>query len=201
MALWCCLCDTLSSYSLVFVALAVIIASRVFLLSPSARRAPTRPARDASKRKHPRGTGADMQCVAPGTGEVLGTIKAYTGEDVKAAYKAARVAATESQSNGQVAWSQTSFEERRAVLQDIIDWIVENQPEIIEMSVRDSGKTGQRKQTCSLFLFRGVHVSACGPSLNSAFFQFVVCCMCVFVCLLQLLLVSFSQWWRPAWAK
>lgn len=139
MGLCCMLTDVLKSpWGVgVLVALLVIVASRL-LLSPSARRAPTRPPRDAAKRKHPRGTGQQMKCVAPATGEELGTINAYTPEDVKQAYEAARVAACE---GGAQAWGRTSFEERRAVLQDIIDWIVDHQPEIIEMSVRDSGKT------------------------------------------------------------
>jgi acyl-CoA reductase-like NAD-dependent aldehyde dehydrogenase len=79
-----------------------------------------------------------MKCVAPATGEHIGNVNAYTPTDVKNAYEAARIAATE----GENAWNKTTFEERRAVLQDIIDWMVENQREIIELSVRDSGKTG-----------------------------------------------------------
>ena len=120
------------------VTLVVIVLSRV-LLSPSARRAPIHPPRDASKRKFPRGTGADLVCKAPGTGEILGTLKAYTPADVANALAASRAAAEQ----GPQAWNKTSFEERRALLQDILDWTVKHQKEIIEMSVRDSGKTGE----------------------------------------------------------
>ena len=78
-----------------------------------------------------------MICTSPSTGEVIGTINAYTTADVKDAYEAARVAAED----GPNSWNKTTFEERRAVLQEIMDWIVANQQEIIELSVRDSGKT------------------------------------------------------------
>lgn len=78
-----------------------------------------------------------MTCTSPSTGEVIGTVHAYTTADVKNAYEAARVAAED----GPNSWNKTTFEERRAVLQELLDWIVANQQEIIELSVRDSGKT------------------------------------------------------------
>ena len=109
-----------------------------WLLAPNYHRPVTRRPKDP-KRTTPRGTGVDMKCVSPSTGELIGTIKAYTAADVKSAYEAARVAAKE----GPDSWNKTSFEERRAVLQELLDWVVGNQEEIIEMSIRDSGKTGQ----------------------------------------------------------
>jgi delta 1-pyrroline-5-carboxylate dehydrogenase len=138
MGLCCLLTEWCGTLTYVAIALLAIVASR-FLLSPDAHRAPTRPSKDAQQRKHPRGTGAQMKCVAPATGAELGYVNAYTPADVKNAYEAARVAAT----HGAESWNKTTFEERRAVLQDVIDWMVDNQREIIELSVRDSGKTGQ----------------------------------------------------------
>lgn len=137
---WHCVCDAVCSptgYMLVLTLL-VLVLSRL-LLSSNAHRAPLYPKRDASKRKFPRGTGADLVCTAPGTGEVLGTLKAYTPADVANALAASRAAAQD----GPQPWNKSSFDERRALLQDILDWTVKNQKEIIEMSVRDSGKTGE----------------------------------------------------------
>ena len=140
MSLCTLLTSVCSSYYYVLIGVLVIVASR-WLFQPNYRRAATRPSRDALARKHPRGTGAKIECVAPGTGELLGSVNAYTAADVKHAYEAARAAA-----KGPNGWSATSFEERRAVLQEVMDWIVANQQEIIELSVRDSGKTGQQEQ-------------------------------------------------------
>lgn len=140
MSLCTLLTSVCSSYYYVLIGVLVIVASR-WLFQPNYRRTPTRPSRDALARKHPRGTGAKIECVAPGTGELLGSVNAYTAADVKNAYEAARAAA-----KGPTGWSATSFEERRAVLQEVMDWIVANQQEIIELSVRDSGKTGQQEQ-------------------------------------------------------
>ena len=150
--------ESYSTLCLVLVAVAVVLLSR-WLLSPNVRRAAFHPARAASPRKHPRGTGADLPCVAPGTGESLGNVKCYTPQDVANAQKASRAAATE----GVAAWARTSFEERRAVLQEIIDWVVQNQQEIIELSVRDSGKTSQSKHTNKVGGLR----SLCGVPVRS----------------------------------
>jgi len=38
-------------------------------------------------------------------------------------------------------WGKSSFAERRNLLLDILDWVVENQEQIIIWSTRDSGKT------------------------------------------------------------
>lgn len=120
------------------VALAVVVLTRWLLLSPSARRAPTRPAVPA-ERKTPRGNGAEMKCVSPSTGADIGSIRAYTPADVKDAEQAARRAA-----EGKNGWMATDFAERRAVLQDLLDWVVTHQEELIAMSIRDSGKTGEK---------------------------------------------------------
>jgi acyl-CoA reductase-like NAD-dependent aldehyde dehydrogenase len=38
-------------------------------------------------------------------------------------------------------WAQTSFAERRAVLADLLEYILAHQEEICQASIRDSGKT------------------------------------------------------------
>jgi len=150
MALCCTLAD--NAWSIVATLLCVLVTSRLFL-RPSARRRPSLPPR-SSARTLPRGTGDVMQCVSPANGEVIGNVRAYTPADVVACVKSARVAQRgESGSGGRVSngksqkaaaaavWGASSFAERRALLQDIIDWIVANQEEIIALSMRDSGKT------------------------------------------------------------
>jgi hypothetical protein len=141
MGVACCLGDC---YVQTALAVAALYFFCKWLFAPNYRRPVTRPVRDPLKRKQRRGTGAEFESVHRGTGEVLGTVRAYTPQDVKNAEQAARVAATE----GPNAWCRTSFEERRAVLQEISDWIVAHQEEIIELSVRDSGKTGKDRTVC-----------------------------------------------------
>jgi hypothetical protein len=98
----------------------------------SGRRQPSRPA-VAHERKTPRGTGDVIECVNPANGEKLGECRAYTKAETKAAIAAGRAAQQE--------WSKTDMAERSALLMDILDWIVDNQQMIIEMSVQESGKT------------------------------------------------------------
>eukprot|EP00457_Paulinella_chromatophora_P004502 gb/GEZN01004514.1/.p1 GENE.gb/GEZN01004514.1/~~gb/GEZN01004514.1/.p1 ORF type:complete len:597 (+),score=82.13 gb/GEZN01004514.1/:123-1793(+) len=98
----------------------------------AARRAPSRPPCPMPAQPT-RGTGKPIECVNPGTGEKLGQVRAYTKEQVESVIQEARVAQEE--------WGKTSFQERRALLQDILDWIVANQEQIVEWSTRDSGKT------------------------------------------------------------
>lgn len=125
--LWnqCCNCWVLAAVALVAI-------YYLFLRSPRSRIPPSLPA-VSSKRTWPRGTGAVINCVSPSTGQELGKCNAYTPAEVFAAEKRAREA--------QKKWSQVSWDERRAVLQDVLDWIVDNQETIIQWSVEDSGKT------------------------------------------------------------
>lgn len=120
----CCVCTCALVLVLLYLAYLVF--------KPSARRPPSRPPVSA-ERKRPRGTGPVIECVYTATGEKLGSVRAYTAEEVKEAYKAAKAAALE--------WRNSSWAERRALLQDILDFVVEHQDKIVEMSMKDSGKT------------------------------------------------------------
>lgn len=72
-------------------------------------------------------------CFDPSTGASLGTATAVSGDSMKTIVAEARAA--------QVTYAKTSFEQRRALLRTILDWVVENQASIGAMSSRDSGKT------------------------------------------------------------
>jgi acyl-CoA reductase-like NAD-dependent aldehyde dehydrogenase len=123
------------------------------------RRAPSLPARD-DKRTLPRGTGPKMVCTNPATGETLpDDIREYTADDVQKAYQSAAAAAKD--------WAKTNFAERRATLMEISDWIIENQETIIEMSVRESGKTkteaslGEVMTSCEKIRWLVAHGEGC----------------------------------------
>eukprot|EP01127_Copromyxa_protea_P005495 TRINITY_DN15423_c0_g1_i1.p1 TRINITY_DN15423_c0_g1~~TRINITY_DN15423_c0_g1_i1.p1 ORF type:complete len:592 (-),score=153.72 TRINITY_DN15423_c0_g1_i1:115-1890(-) len=80
--------------------------------------------------------GRQIKIVEPATGkEVTDTIKvmSYTPEEVNECVKKAKKA--------QVEWGQTSFAERRAVLRDILNAVVDDQDNICRMSAAESGKT------------------------------------------------------------
>jgi acyl-CoA reductase-like NAD-dependent aldehyde dehydrogenase len=79
--------------------------------------------------------GSDRPVVAtdPATGEVLNTETGFSADDVKEAIRRGRIA--------QSYWAQVSFDERRAVLRDLMTYVVEHQNEICLQSVRDTGKT------------------------------------------------------------
>ncbi|NVB42819.1 aldehyde dehydrogenase family protein [Pseudenhygromyxa sp. WMMC2535] len=74
-----------------------------------------------------------IACHDPATLEDLGEVAAMDREQVDAIVARARAA--------QPRWAATSFAERRAVLRDILDWIIEHQAEICRLAARDSGKT------------------------------------------------------------
>lgn len=78
-------------------------------------------------------TGARIECVSPSTGEKLGYEHAATDEEVDACIARARMA--------QVAWARTSFDERRAVLHDLMDMVVVNMDELARASWLDTGKS------------------------------------------------------------
>jgi len=63
-------------------------------------------------------------------------VKAYTKEEVVAAYARAKQAQT-----GAQGWGNTSFEERRVVLRDILNWVLANRQTIITWSMQETGKT------------------------------------------------------------
>ncbi|KAG0335237.1 Meiotic Sister-Chromatid recombination aldehyde dehydrogenase [Podila humilis] len=72
-------------------------------------------------------------CYDPSTGRHLSTIRAHTAADVEAAVIKARKA--------QVSWSQTTFHQRKIVLQSLLDFILANQESICRVAARDTGKT------------------------------------------------------------
>lgn len=74
-----------------------------------------------------------IACVDPATREPIGEVRVDTPVDVDAAVARAKTA--------QRAWRQTSFDERRAVLRKLLDYIVEHKDDICLTIQRDSGKT------------------------------------------------------------
>lgn len=74
-----------------------------------------------------------IPCHNPATLEPLGSVVAMDEKAVREVVARARELAP--------AWAKTSFEERRAVLADLLAHIVANQAEICRLCVRDSGKT------------------------------------------------------------
>lgn len=76
---------------------------------------------------------AQIECVNPATGEVLGSMAAATPADVTAAVARAREA--------QKTWAHSSYAQRRAVLRHMLDLVLEHVDELCEAVVKDSGKT------------------------------------------------------------
>ncbi len=74
-----------------------------------------------------------IECFNPATGEKLGTVPAMTPVDVRAAVDRARVA--------QIAWRHSTFKQRRAVLQHILDHVLRHDDELCEWVVKAAGKT------------------------------------------------------------
>ncbi|PRP95031.1 Succinate-semialdehyde dehydrogenase [NADP(+)] [Enhygromyxa salina] len=74
-----------------------------------------------------------IACHDPATLERLGEVEVMDRAQVEAIVARARAA--------QPRWAATSFAERRAVLADLLEWIVEHQSEICRLAARDSGKT------------------------------------------------------------
>jgi len=72
-------------------------------------------------------------CRDAATGEVIGEAPVMERAAIVAAVRRARAA--------QAAWGQTSFEERRAVLREILKDTIEHQEELAQWACRDSGKT------------------------------------------------------------
>lgn len=76
---------------------------------------------------------ASIPCHDPATLASLGTVPAMDAEAV------GRIVARGRQA--QAAWARTTFSERRAVLSDLLAYIVGHQDEICRIAARDSGKT------------------------------------------------------------
>lgn len=74
-----------------------------------------------------------LQCYDPATAQWLGSVQMMKKEQVEEIVLKAKKA--------QVKWSESTFEERRAVMRAILDYFVENSRDISRVAVRDSGKT------------------------------------------------------------
>jgi acyl-CoA reductase-like NAD-dependent aldehyde dehydrogenase len=74
-----------------------------------------------------------LECRNPATLARLGDVPIFSREEVRERVQRARRA--------QQHWGQTSFAERRGVLQALLDYVVKNQEEICRICSRDSGKT------------------------------------------------------------
>lgn len=134
--------------------LAVLLLRRV--LSPFfAPSIPTKPPRLIGESPANKGTGKLICCTSPATGEKLGDVNALTKDDVEVCVKAAQEAQRE--------WSQTSFAERRAVMEDLIAVILEQDKEICTRSMEDTGKTlfeaefGEILTTCEKLRHLALH--------------------------------------------
>ena len=76
---------------------------------------------------------ANIQCYAPASGRLLGSITPTTPDDID------RVIATAS--SAQQEWKQTTFTQRRKVLRTLMKFVMDNQEDIVRASCLDSGKT------------------------------------------------------------
>ncbi len=74
-----------------------------------------------------------IPCVAAATGDSLGEVLVLSPEQVKGAVARARIA--------QKDWAKSTFKQRRAVLNHILDYVLEHTDELCELIVKDSGKT------------------------------------------------------------
>lgn len=83
------------------------------------------------------GTGQKIDCVNPATGKSMGIVNSLKPDEVKTCLEAAQKA--------QVEWGQTTFDERRQILQDFIDMFIKHENELVEASMRDTGKTSKFK--------------------------------------------------------
>ncbi len=75
----------------------------------------------------------NIRCFDPATREPLGTVAVDSPEQVRAAIERARAA--------QVGWAETDFARRRAVLRRMADHLLDHGPELVDLVVRDAGKT------------------------------------------------------------
>ncbi|KAI9249046.1 Aldehyde/histidinol dehydrogenase [Sporodiniella umbellata] len=76
---------------------------------------------------------SNIICYDPATGYHIATLPSPTAEQVQGLY--------EKTANAQKEWSKTTFEQRRAVLRSLLDFVLENQEVICQVGCRDTGKT------------------------------------------------------------
>lgn len=74
-----------------------------------------------------------INCINAATGQPLGDVAAQSPEQVQEAVTRARTA--------QKSWEKSTFKQRRAVLNHILDYVLENADELCGLIVKDSGKT------------------------------------------------------------
>jgi len=74
-----------------------------------------------------------IQCYAPATGQLLGLINPSTPDGIERAITRASAA--------QVAWTKTTFAQRRQLLKTLLKFVLDNQDDIVRASCLDSGKT------------------------------------------------------------
>ena len=94
-------------------------------------------------------------CFDPSTGASLGSVVAVSGDAMKEIVAEARAA--------QSAYAKTTFDQRRALLKTLLDWVVENQAAIGAMASRDSGKTSNLC-ACNYVC---LHIHSCLVTRNS----------------------------------
>ncbi|ELR24739.1 aldehyde dehydrogenase [Acanthamoeba castellanii str. Neff] len=92
-----------------------------------------KPARSFKLSSEEFGAGKELDAINPATNEKITTVRAFTPDEVNECVRRARVAQAE--------WAETSFDERRAVLQDLMHAVVEQQDTICHLSMQDTGKT------------------------------------------------------------
>ena len=95
-------------------------------------------------RDYKRGTGEKIECINPYTDEVYAIKQAYLPNEVKDAEKRSRIA--------QIEFSKSTINERKAILQDISDWIINNQDYLIKQSCLETGKTSTEAALGEIFV-------------------------------------------------
>eukprot|EP01132_Coremiostelium_polycephalum_P008006 gene8006-9851_t len=116
----------------VLIAIVVVVVVYKLFFGPR-KNLPKRAARDVGVSPASKGTGEKIDCVNPATGKSMGIINSLKPDEVKKCLESARVAQSE--------WANTSFDERRQILQDFIDMFIANENDLVESSMRDTGKT------------------------------------------------------------
>ncbi|KAH7175459.1 Aldehyde/histidinol dehydrogenase [Dactylonectria macrodidyma] len=74
-----------------------------------------------------------VQCYAPATGQFLGLVNPSTPAAIDRAVEAAATA--------QKAWAETTFDQRKAVLRSLMQYVLDNAEQICRIAGLDSGKT------------------------------------------------------------
>lgn len=121
--------------SIYITSLIILISLLYYYIKPNDYRTikPTLPFNNNATTTYQHGTGRLMNCTNPATGQHICDINEYTNDDVKQAAIRCRQA--------QQLYKNTTWPERQALLQSFIDYIVDNQDEIVELSCIATGKS------------------------------------------------------------